>query len=110
MAQRLVEETKVTKRTLNRWKQTFSDLCLYEWDNLERHYCGEAMLMTTALANEDAFRINNIFKMGRTVKHVRMDDDFRIRFNDMHHMMARSQVNKKPMITKPLRWERTPEG
>lgn len=104
LAERLIEEESVSRATYFRWKQTFDELNAYQWNTLEQHYCGEALLLTVVEALPEAFEVHTVAERGKTTKHVRMKPEFRKYFDDLEAKVARLQVVRKPMIGKPRRW------
>ena len=103
-AERLLQEHGMDARSLRRWKHTFEALNRYKWDTLEEHYCGEAMVATVVEALPEVFAITNEFVSGRQIKHIHMTEEARRKFDETEARIARMQVVKKPMLTRPKRW------
>lgn len=104
LAERLIEEQGVCKRTLIRWKQSFSELSQYKWDTLEKHYCGDALLITAANALPEYFDVHLYFKAGKKQKFLRMTEKFRKDFDNLEFSVAGLQITKKPMLKRPKKW------
>ncbi len=104
MAERLIEEQGVCQRTISRWRQSFSELSQYKWDTLEKHYCGDALLITAAESLPEYFDVHHYFKAGKKQKYLRMSEAFRKRFDDLEFSVAGLQVTKKPMLKRPKKW------
>lgn len=109
MAERLIEGEGVSRASMYKWKKVFSDLSAYRWDNLEQHYCGEALVKTVVDALPDCFEITTIFSKGKDEKVIRMTAAFRKQFDEIEHRVAQLQVIKKPMLTRPRRWTKEQE-
>ena len=107
MAERIIEDQGVTVRGIRNWRKTFSELSEFKWDTLQLHYCGDALLTTVVQALPDQFEIHHVFRGGNNKKHVRMTQRFREQFNNMEYHVASMQMQKKPMLTRPKKWERS---
>ena len=105
-AERLIEEHGANRSSLARWRNTFKELGEYQWDTLELHYCGDALVTAVADAMPEEFLIHHFYKRGKNQKHIRMTDEFRDKFDAVESRYAQIQSVKKPMLTKPKRWER----
>lgn len=106
IAEKLISEHGMSRRTLERWRKTFEELNTYEWDTLEQHYCGEALAKTIIDALPEVFELHSVFRNGKMVRHVRMTDEFRDRFNENEAKIANLQVVRKPMLTRPRPWRK----
>jgi DNA-directed RNA polymerase len=105
-AEWLIENEGFDRTTMWRWKQAFAELSEYKWDELEQHYCGEALVRAVCTALPDHFEIVMVKKGPRSELKVRMVDAFRQTFDDMEQRTANIQVVKKPMLTPPKPWKR----
>lgn len=106
LAERLIEERGVSRSQILKWKRTFDELNTYQWDELEYHYCGEALIQTVVDELSDVFEIHLVSLRGKTVKHVRMKPEFIERFDEMEMKVANMQVVRKPMIARPNKWSK----
>lgn len=106
IADRMIEESGVSRASYFRWKNTFEELNTYKWDNLEQHYCGEALVLTIAEALPEHFTVQNLYRRGKTIKHVKMTDETRQRIDDIEATVLQNKVYKKPMLVKPRPWTR----
>lgn len=104
LAERLIEERGISRATFFRWKKTFEELNTYQWDNLEQHYCGEALMKTVVDALPEVFEVHHLYERGKTSKFVRMVPSFRQNFDHLESRVAQLQVVRKPMIARPRRW------
>lgn len=109
LAEKLIEESGMHRTSLVRWKKAFEELNTYQWDNLEHHYCGEALLLAVLEELSEVFETHVIFRMGKKQKFVRMTDEYRQRFDQMEIKVAQLQVIRKPMLTKPRKWQKREE-
>jgi len=106
MADKLIADHGLSERTLRRWKQTFEDLNAYQWDTLEQHYCGEALVKTVVETLTDTFEIHTIFTKGKKQNYVRMKPEARAKLDEIEQQIVRMQVVKKPMLSRPRKWVR----
>lgn len=106
-AERLIQEHGVSRQSLIRWRNTFEELSEYKWNTLEQHYCGDALVSAVVTALPEFFEIQLMRNGVLTPKTVRMTDTFREDFNNLEFQVSSAQLSKKPMITKPRRWEKT---
>lgn len=107
-AEKLIAERGATRRNLNQWKKTFEELCEYEWDNLAEYFCGDALLQAVVDALPECFEIHHPIRKGKSSKCVRMLPEFLAAFNDKEARLAMIQPVRKPMLTEPHDWKRTP--
>lgn len=107
IAERMIEEAggDITRR-LRQWRKVFKELNEYSWDDLEQHYCGDALVLTIAEALPEIFAIHVVPVKGRNTKHLKMTEEFRSQFDVLESKKAQLQAVKKPMLTRPKKWER----
>lgn len=106
-AERVLLEEGVSRSSLFRWRKTFDELSVYKWNELEKHYCGDALLQAVVSALPESFIIHSPFIKGKQMKLAAMTDTFRKKFDEMESKMAAMQVVRKPMLAKPKPWTRT---
>lgn len=105
-AERLIEDNGISTRTYQRWKKTFEELNNYQWDTLEKHYCGDALANSVVKGLPSVFEIHFLRKSNSTQKHIRMTPEYREKFDEKEAAIAAMQVTRKPMLAKPQQWSR----
>jgi DNA-directed RNA polymerase len=105
-AEWLIENEGMDRTVIWRWKKAFEELSEYKWDELEQHYCGEALVRAVVEALPDHFEIIVLNQGARLESRVRMKQSFRETFNDMEQRTTNIQVIKKPMLTPPRPWRK----
>lgn len=88
-----------------RWRNTINELSEYEWEIEEKHFCGDALLACVADAMPDDFERIYVSTPTGNKKFVRMSDATRKKFDDIEFSVSTAQTVRKPMLTKPRRWE-----
>ncbi len=106
-AERLIADQGVSRQSLWNWKRTFADLSEYKWDTLEKHYCGDALLSSVAAGLPEYFEVHFMSRAHQNKKWVRMTPAFREKFDNMEYHTASVQMQKKPMLARPKKWEAT---
>ncbi|MDQ2066709.1 hypothetical protein Q9295_10000 [Xinfangfangia sp. CPCC 101601] len=106
MAERLIEDEGRDRQSIWRWKKAFAELNEFKWDNLAQHYCGDALVTTVVEALPDCFVFVSEMRRGKAMKYVRMTPELRKTFEEMETRMARLQVIKKPMLSRPRPWRK----
>jgi hypothetical protein len=104
-ADRMIADNGVTQAALNRWSKTFKELTEYKWSELSEYYCGDALLATAVEALPEAFEIHHPLRKGHPRKCVRLVEAYRQTFDDSEARNAKFQTTRKPMITRPMKWE-----
>lgn len=104
IAERLISERKVNRRSLTRWRKSFAELTHYDYTNAEKTHIGD--LLVNAIVTElcEFFRIDYGMYKGRTEKRLAtteaFQDEVRIA-RDKHHF---SLTLRLPMIVPPVPW------
>lgn len=109
LAERLIDERGVSRSQIMKWRMTFEELNEYQWDTLEYHYCGEALITAVVEELKEVFEIHVVMEKGKAMKMVKMLPGFRKQFDDMEFKVSQMQVIRKPMIAKPRRWVKEEE-
>lgn len=105
-AERLLKEKGVkAARSLSYWRREFEVLKEYQWTNQQKRYCGDALVHAVVDALPDRFEYFYNTRESQNQKFIRMTDTFREEFGELDYRLARMQTVKKPMLSKPVRWQ-----
>lgn len=106
-AEQFLEDRKESRQSIHNWRKTITKMSKEPWEEIDLHYCGEAILHTIAKANPSVFEVHNVFKRGKMVKHIRLTDKARDTIDKGEGVFAAHQVTRKPMLVAPQPWRKT---
>lgn len=109
-AERTLRDNVANRQNLSRWRQSYTELSEFEWDEDQLHWCGDAILGAIVFELSEHFNRDLVSGKGKKSNMLYMSNTLLEQFERAEIKAAEMSVVKKPMLAKPLPWKADGSG